>query len=89
MKLKSELKTEEYVIEIERKERSTGELRRGRWVREKEWERVCLVCLSDRVEDEKHFLLDCPRYVRERVGMFERIKEIDGELEDLEKRMNN
>jgi hypothetical protein len=50
---------------------------------------VCLVCLSEQVEDEKHFLLDCPRYVRERVVMFERVKEISRELEDIERREEN
>jgi hypothetical protein len=34
-------------------------------------ERVCNVCLQEEVEDEKHFLLGCPMYVRERVEMFE------------------
>ena len=69
----------------------TNKLRieRGKWVDEKEWERVCNVCLCDQVEDEKHFLLGCPRYVRERVDMFERVKELDRELEDIERREEN
>ena len=33
------------------------------------------MCLCDDVEDEKHFLLACPMYVRERVEMFARIRE--------------
>jgi len=36
-------------------------------VRESEKERVCNVCLCEEVEDEKHFLLSCPMYVRERM----------------------
>ena len=47
----------------------------GRWARESENERVCNVCLQEQVEDEKHFLLACPSYVKERVEMFERIRE--------------
>ena len=95
-KLKSELKLENYIIEVERRRRrhltmlrgGTNKLRieRGRWVREKEEERVCMVCGCDEVEDEKHFLLCCPRYVRERVVMFERIKEIEKNLHDIERR---
>ena len=33
--------------------------------RERESERVCKVCMCQEVEDEKHFLLACPRYVIE------------------------
>jgi len=33
------------------------------------------VCLCEEVEDEKHFLLACPMYVRERVQMFAKIRE--------------
>ena len=32
------------------------------------------MCLCGEVEDERHFLLACPMYVRERIHMFERIK---------------
>jgi len=37
--------------------------------------RVCLACLCEEIEDEKHFLLSCPMYVRERVEMFKKIRE--------------
>ena len=50
-------------------------IERGRWVGEREDERVCKVCLCEDVEDEKHFLLACPMYVRERIDMFDKIKE--------------
>ncbi len=83
-KLKDSLVLERYVVELERSKRrqltmlrgGTNWLRieRGRWVGESERERVCNVCLSQEVEDEKHFLLACPMYVRERVKMFDRIK---------------
>ncbi len=33
------------------------------------------MCGRGKVEDEKHFLLGCPKYVRERGEMFERIRE--------------
>ena len=55
----------------------------GRWVGEREEERVCNVCLCEVVEDEKHFLLACPRYVRERAHMFEQIRQ-DCELVEVE-----
>jgi len=74
-KLKDRLVLENYVVELEREERrqltmlrgGTNKLRieTGRWVGEREKERVCNVCLCDEVEDEKHFLLACPWYVRE------------------------
>ena len=37
-------------------------------------ERRCMVCLGESVEDEEHFLLNCPMYVRERARMFEEIR---------------
>ena len=45
--------------------------------------RVCNVCLCQEIEDEKHFLLNCPMYVRERAEMFARIRE-ECELEYVE-----
>ena len=42
---------------------------------EREEERLCNVCLCQEVEDERHFLLACPMYVRQRVEMFDRIRE--------------
>ena len=84
-KIKSKLVLEKYVIEADREKRrqltmirgGTNKLRieTGRWARESENERVCNVCLQEQVEDEKHFLLACPSYVKERVEMFERIRE--------------
>ena len=42
---------------------------------ERERRRVCKVCMCQEIENENHFLLVCPMYVRERVGMFARIRE--------------
>ena len=50
-------------------------IERGRWKGEKREERVCNVCLCEVVEDEKHFLLECPMYARERDKMFVQIRE--------------
>ena len=47
----------------------------GRWTKEEESQRVCNVCLCDQVEDEKHFLLVCRLYERERSEMFHMIRE--------------
>ena len=44
-------------------------------VGECEHERMCNVCLCNQVDDEKHFLLGCSRYARERARMFIRIKQ--------------
>jgi hypothetical protein len=84
-KLKSRLVLEDYVVELDREKRrhltmlrgGTNKLRieTGRWRKEREEERVCKVCLCQEVEDEKHFILLCPMYVRERAAMFERIRE--------------
>jgi hypothetical protein len=92
-RLKDRLVLEKYVVELDRSKRrqltmlrgGTNYLRieRGRWVGEREHERVCNVCLCEEVEDERHFLLACPMYVRERVRMFERIKS-ECELEYIE-----
>jgi hypothetical protein len=93
-KLKNKLVLEDYVFELDREERrhltmlrgGTNKLRieTGRWKRESEHARVCNVCLCCEVEDERHFLLRCPRYVEERIKMFERIKNRDVELEYIE-----
>ena len=93
-KLKSRLVVEDYVLELDRGKRrqlsmlrgGTNKLRIeiGRWRGEKVEERVCDVCLTTDVEDEKHFLLYCPMYVRERVEMFERIRE-ETEIGDIER----
>ena len=55
----------------------------GRWRQRREQERWCKVCLCQDVEDERHFLLECCMYVRERVKMFDRIRQ-ECELEYVE-----
>ena len=80
-KLKSKLELEDYVIELDRAKRreltmlrgGTNRLRIeiGRWTRVEGF----VKCLSNEVEDEKHFLLMCPIYAKEREEMFERISE--------------
>jgi hypothetical protein len=92
-KLKDTLVVEDYVIELEREKRrqltmlrgGTNKLRieTGRWKKERENETVCKVCLCEQVEDEKHFLLACPMFVRERARMYARISE-ECELEHVE-----
>jgi len=92
-RIKTRLVLENYLLELDREKRrqltmirgGTNNLRieRGRWVGERENERVCNVCLCKDVEDEKHFLLACPMYVGERAKMFARIRE-ECELEYVE-----
>jgi hypothetical protein len=93
--IKTRLKLEEYVVELDREKRrhltmlrgGTNNLRIdvGRRRNLREEERTCQACLSEEVEDEKHFLLRCPMYVRERVQMFGRIAQ-ECELEYVETR---
>ena len=84
-RLKTRLVLEEYVFAFDREQRrhltmlrgGSNKLRieLGRWKKERVEDRVCLVCLTQDVEDEKHFLLGCSMYVRERVKMFSRIRD--------------
>ena len=102
-KIKTNLVLEDYVTELERSKSrqltmlrgGTNNLRieTGRRIGEKVEERVCNVCLCNEVEDEKHFILQCYMYVKQRVEMFKRIKEkceIEMNIERLEegKQMN-
>src|SRR6185295_19084578 len=84
-RLKDRLVLEDYVVELDGGKRryltmlrgGTNNLRieTGRWKKEREEERVCRVCMGEEVEDEKHFLLRCPMYARERANMFKKIRE--------------
>jgi len=40
-------------------------------------ERLCEMCNQGKVEDEFHFIMECPLYHQERQGMFEKT-DIDG-----------
>ena len=53
----------------------TNELRieEGRWRRERLEDRVCLVCGSGKVEDERHFVLECVAYEELREKLFDEI----------------
>ena len=96
--IKDKLSRESFLLEMNRDEfrhlvmlRSGTnylEIEKGRWRHEKIEERTCMVCLSDSVEDEEHFLLGCPMYASQRAKMFKEIREkcfID--LEKEEKKM--
>lgn len=83
--IKTKLRMEDYLNEMNRDKHrqltmlrgGTNHLRieRGRWVGEKVNERVCMVCLCDDIENEQHFLLECPMYVCERARLFEEIRQ--------------
>jgi len=47
----------------------------GRWEKLDREDRKCLVCVTGQVEDEKHYLLECYVYEREREKLFRNIKE--------------
>jgi hypothetical protein len=49
-------------------------IRTGSWNKEPEKDRVCQVCLTGKVENESHFLLQCYAYDRLREFMFRQIK---------------
>ena len=53
-------------------------LETGRWEGEEVKDRTCRVCMSNDVEDECHFVLNCPVYERERKKMFDSIRETTG-----------
>jgi len=95
-RLKNKLELEDYVIRFERRTRrqltmmrgGTNYLRieKGRWEKERKEERVCNVCISQEVEDEKHFLLNCQSYKQERDDMFSKIRQEFPNLEMTEAR---
>ena len=53
-------------------------LETGRWVDEKEEERLCNVCVTGKVESEEHFLLDCYVYRQLRENMFAKVLDQTG-----------
>jgi len=93
--LKANLCRENFLMEMKREDyrhlvmlrggTNSLEIEKGRWKKKEIEERTCMVCLSECVEDEEHFLLACPMYVRERARMFEEIRnrcQIDIENEE-------
>ena len=46
----------------------------GRWANVAREHRICIHCGQNTVEDEYHFLFDCPRHISERNISFEKIK---------------
>ena len=56
-------------------------IERGCWEKLSREDRKCLVCVTGKVEDEKHFLLD----QRDRQTMFEVIREKTSKGYDLER----
>ena len=82
--IKDQLCRENFLMEMKREEfrqlvmlrsgTNCLEIEKGRWRREKIEDRTCMVCMSDSVEDEEHFLLGCPMYASQRAQMFEEIR---------------
>jgi hypothetical protein len=83
--IKSELKREDYLswdipsehrILYARLRSGTHWLRMetGRWRKEPEHERICMACVTGKVESESHFLLDCYVYHGLRKSMLQSIK---------------
>lgn len=50
----------------------------GRWRQEQREDRVCVLCDSYEVEDERHVLLKCPVYANQRAGFFEGFRGLVG-----------
>jgi hypothetical protein len=65
---------------------NTLQIERGRWKQQKEEERVCTQCQMNRVENEMHFVVECPKYDRSRKELFENINSISKHKWTLEKR---
>ena len=90
--LKNELKFEPYLSHGDTEARGimtrlrggTNELRieKGRYPntnrdrRLEEHERICLLCLSGEIENEKHFVMDCREYADLRRKMFDVVKKV-------------
>src|ERR1700722_7820365 len=62
---------------------NTLQIERGRW---KHQERVCTQCQMNRVENEMHFVVECPKYDQSRKELFEIINSISKHKWTLEKR---
>ena len=101
MTLKKELKVEPFlgvyhrggIPELVKMRGGTNRLRieQGRYTKEKLEERICLLCNNGRVEDEKHFMLDCITYEDLRTKMWSSVEEITGESKESipeEERLN-
>lgn len=101
--LKKELKMEPYlddltirggIPELAKLRGGANRLRieQGRYVKERVEERLCLLCQEKKVEDEHHFLLDCPFYDRERKKLWSQVERITGtrecDLVSREQRLN-
>ena len=52
----------------------------GRWEGKEVEERVCKVCKTNQVEDEKHFLIECSGYDAVRQDLY---KQLDNEKYDI------
>jgi hypothetical protein len=46
----------------------------GRWKKQAEYERVCTICMTGQIENEKHFMLDCVAYENLREILFNNIR---------------
>jgi len=53
-------------------------IEQGRYVEEKVEERLCVLCQDSRVEDEAHFMLECPLYAKEREKMWSEVEKVTG-----------
>ena len=51
------------------------EIEVGRWKKLTREERICRSCELGKVENETHFLFECPRYMQKRILMYNFIKE--------------
>ena len=83
--IKGNLGLEEYLLDMKDQHRkliarlrcSSSELsiEMDRWKSVSREDRKCLVCNDGSIEYEKHFLLDCPVYNKEREEMFNNIRQ--------------
>jgi Reverse transcriptase (RNA-dependent DNA polymerase) len=90
--LKKELKTEPFLDvyhrggtpELVKVRGGTNRLRieQGRYVKEAKEERTCVLCNNGRIEDEKHFILECQTYEELRGKMWRKIESITGEQKE-------
>ena len=92
--IRTDLRFEEYLTlvpsfpqrrEISKLRCGTNELQmeQGRWMKQPETERSCVLCFGAGVEDEIHLLLDCAAFNDLRSLMFKSIQRLTGNYYDL------
>ena len=96
--IKSEYKMESYLTDIRKRDMRANisklrisahdlHIERGRYHRPYKTpveERKCRFCVNDSIEDEKHVILDCPKYKGDRETLFNKLETLGDNLSELD-----